>query len=251
MDDMRHRAGSFCTSMLYTRDLERSRRFYETWMPGWSFTPSADDPRHVTILSGGLPVAHARVVVDDDRDQWVPMVLVDDLDAAVQAALALGATLIDSDDVVGVARIGRLRDLEGATFGVWQPAPDQGATISNVVGSVWWIEVLSLDAENAMQFYGRVFGWQARSTAFAPFDSYIVVERDGHQEGGILPMDGEWHVDPRWNTIVAVTDADVACRDAEALGGCAQFAHTVPSAGRIAGFTDAGGAGLIVRGPIR
>jgi predicted enzyme related to lactoylglutathione lyase len=251
MTDGRHRPGSFCTSMLYTRDVERSRAFYERWLSGWSFAPSADEARHFTIMSGGHAVAHARAVTDDEGDMWVPMVLVANLDASLQSAITLGATLVDTDHVAGVARIARLRDLEGATFGLWEATPDEGASVTDVVGSLWWIEVLTLDAENAMQFYGRLFGWQARSTAFTPFDSYIVLERDGHQEGGILPMDAEWHVDPRWNTIVAVPDADAACRDAEALGGCSQFAHDVPSAGRIAGFTDAGGASLVVRGPIR
>lgn len=250
MDGGRHRTGSFCTSMLYTRDVARSRAFYERWLPGWTFEPAVDDPRHFTILSGGKAVAHAREVTGDAGDQWVPMVLVTHLDASLQSAITLGATLVDTDHVVGVARIARLRDLEGAAFGLWEASPDEGAPVTGVVGSLWWIEVLTLDAENATQFYGRLFGWQPRSTAFAPFDSYIVLERDGHQEGGVLPMDAEWHVDPRWNTIVAVADADAACRTAEALGGCSQFAHTVPSAGRIAGFTDAGGASLVVRGPV-
>lgn len=250
MTDVRHRPGSFCTSMLYTRDVARSRAFYERWLPGWSFEPSGD-PHHFTILSGGRAVAHARTVSDVDHDEWVPMVRVADLDASLRAGSGLGAALVDAADIDGVARVARVHDLEGATFGLWQPAPDEGAAITDVVGSLWWLEVLSLDAENAVQFYGRLFGWQPRTTAFAPFDSYIVLERDGHQEGGVLPMDAEWHVDPRWNTIVAVPDADAACRAAEALGGCPQFAHDVPSAGRIAGFLDVGGASLVVRAPMR
>lgn len=137
-----------------------------------------------------------------------------------------------------------------ATFGLWEASPVEGASATDVVGAVWWIEVLTLDAENAMQFYGRLFGWQARHTTFTPFDHYIVFEHGGHRECGVLPIEAEWHVDPRWNTIVAVADADAACRDAEALGGRSDFAHDVPSAGRIAGITDAGGAGLVVRGPM-
>jgi uncharacterized protein len=249
MTDARHRDGSFCTSMLFTRDLARSRAFYQCWLPDWTFEGSADDPRHVTIRSGGQTVAHARLE-DSGGDEWVPMVRVAGVDASLQTALTLGATLVDRDDIPGVARIARLRDPEDATFGLWQPAPEHGVTVTDVVGSLWWLEVLSLDPENAVQFYGRLFGWQARTTAFVPFDSYIVLERDGQQEGGVLPMDADWDVRPRWNTIVAVSDADAACRDAASLGGCQHFAHTVPSAGRIAGFSDTGGAGLVVRGPL-
>lgn len=250
MTDASQRFGSFCTSMLYTRDMARSRAFHERWLPGWAFESTADAPRHATIRSGGQVVAHARQV-DDAGDEWVPMVRVADVDAALQSALALGATLVDRDDIAGVARIARLRDPEDATFGLWQPAPDNGATATDIVGSLWWIEVLSREPQRAVRFYGGLFGWQARTTAFEPFDSYIVIEREGHQEGGVLPIPADWDVPPRWNTIVAVADADAACRDAEALGGCTHFAHDVPTAGRIAGFTDPGGAFLVVRGPIQ
>jgi uncharacterized protein len=249
MGDMLHRPGSFCTSMLYTRDLDRSRAFYQQWMPAWQFAPAQGDPQHVTIACDGRSVAHAHVSPGDD-DQWVPMVAVVDRDATLQYALTVGATLVDTDEIDGVARVARLRDLEGAEFGLWQPAPDGGAAVSDEVGSLWWLEVLSTDAESSQQFYGRLFGWQARDTSFEPFDCYIVLERDGQQEGGILPIPAEWDVAPRWNTIVAVQDADRACRNAEALGGCTLFAHDVPRAGRIAGISDPGGALLVVRGPL-
>lgn len=250
MSDMTHRDWSFCTSMLYTRDVARSRTFYERWLPGWSFEPTPEDSRHLTIRSGGEAVAHVNSA-DAGADEWVPMVRVADLDASLRTAVTLGATLVDTDDLARVARVARLQDLEGATFGLWQPTPDEGATVTGVVGSLWWLEVLSLDPENAMQFYGRLFGWQARTTTFAPFDTYVVFERDGEQEGGLLPIDAEWDVHPRWNTLIAVVDPDAACREAEALGGCRHFAHDVPSAGRIAGFSDAGGAALVVRGPVQ
>lgn len=249
MSLMEHRHGSFCTSMLYAHDAESSRAFYERWMPGWSFESQADDLRHVTIRSGGHTVAHARLAAEGG-DEWVPMVLVADRDASLRTAATLGATVVDTDDVHGVARIARLRDPEGATFGLWQPAPDEGAVVSNEVGSLWWIELLSAEPGNATPFYGRLFGWEARTTAFTPFDTYTVLERDGQQEGGLLPIHADWDVSPRWNTIVAVADADAACRAAESLGGCAHFAHTVPSAGRIAGFSDPGGAVLVLRGPV-
>ncbi|BCS32985.1 hydroxylase [Luteitalea sp. TBR-22] len=249
MSNAQPRFGSCCTSMLYTRDLERSRTFYDRWLPAWSFDTATDDPRHITIRMGDQAVAHARVV-EGDGDEWVPMVRVADLEASLVTATTIGATIVDRDDIAGVARIARLRDLEGATFGLWQPSPDLGVAVTDVVGSLWWIEVLTRDPARAVQFYSRLFGWQARTTAFAPFDSYVVLERSGHQEGGVLPIDPDWDVPPRWNTIVAVADADAAWREAASLGGCAHFAHTVPSAGRIAGVSDPGGAILIVRGPV-
>ena len=249
MSNSAHRVGSFCTSMLYTRDMTRSRAFYERWLPAWSFEQAGADQRFATIRCNGLAVAHV-YEIGPDADEWVPMVRVDDVDASVQAAEALGATLVDRHDIAGVARVARLRDRESALFGLWQPAPDVGAADTTSVGSLWWLEVLTRDADTAVSFYGSLFAWQPRATAFAPFDRYIVFERDGQQEGGALPIGAEWDVPPRWNTIVAVADADAACREAEALGGCTHFAHDVPSAGRIAGIGDSNGGLLIVRGPL-
>jgi hypothetical protein len=38
---------------------------------------------------------------------------------------------------------------------------------------------------------------------------------------------------------------------ANRLGASTQFVHTVPSAGRIGGFVDPGGASFLLRGPVR
>jgi len=78
-------------------------------------------------------------------------------------------------------------------FGLWQPDPHGGAEQTDVPGSIWWIEVLARDPAIARDFYGQLFGWNARDTSFEPFAAYTVFERPGNQEAGLLPGD----VDPR------------------------------------------------------
>jgi predicted enzyme related to lactoylglutathione lyase len=119
------------------------------------------------------------------------------------------------------------------------------------VGSLWWPEVLSRDVETARQFYGRLFDWQSHDTVFQPFHSYTVFKRGDVQEGGIMRLDPEWHIAPRWNSIFAVNDCDAMLEKANRLGASTQFVHTVPSAGRIGGFVDPGGAAFLLRGPVR
>jgi predicted enzyme related to lactoylglutathione lyase len=75
---------------------------------------------------------------------------------------------ICADSVAGVARLGILRDREGARFGLWQSAPLDGAMLTDVEGSLWWAEVLSDTPPVARDFYSSLFGWSTRETTFEP-----------------------------------------------------------------------------------
>lgn len=86
-------------------------------------------------------------------------------------ALRLGATLKDTIEIPGLAKLATLCDPERALFGLWEPAPHHGAQLTDEVGSLWWIEVLSSDVARARDFYGRLFGWTTVDRSFEPFDS--------------------------------------------------------------------------------
>jgi predicted enzyme related to lactoylglutathione lyase len=243
-----HTPGSFCTTVLRTRDPQRAATFYNT-LGGWTVEPVVGSRQHFLMLFEGKPVAAIQDVFDG-KDEWVPHVSVAAIDDAISRALALGATLVDTSAVTGLARLATLRDAEGARFGMWQPAPNQGAELMEDIGSLWWLEVLSRDIEAARRFYGRLFEWQSHDTVFQPFHSYTVFKRGDVQEGGLLPMDPEWDIDPMWNSIFAVHDCDATLEKANRLGAEPVFVHTVPSSGRIGGFVDPQGASFLLRGPV-
>jgi predicted enzyme related to lactoylglutathione lyase len=238
--------GSFCTSVLRTPDLDRAARFY-TALLGWTTKPATSD--HTFLQFDGKTVASIQRVASG-RDAWVPHVSVDALERTIEAAMALGATLVDVTDVPGVARLATLRDREAAVFGLWQPDPHGGAEQTDVPGSIWWIEVLARDPAIARDFYGQLFGWNARDTSFEPFAIYTVFERPGYQEAGLLPIHPGWEIDPVWNTIVSVDDCDATMNRAPRLGGDMGFVHTVPKHGRVGSIFDPGGAFLAMRGPV-
>jgi predicted enzyme related to lactoylglutathione lyase len=244
-----HTPGSFCTTVLRTRDPQRAATFYNT-LGGWTVEPVAGTRQHFLMLFEGQAVAGLQDVFEG-QDEWVPHASVTDIERFVAEAVALGATLVDTSDATGFARLATLRDPEGALFGLWQPAPHQGAELMEDVGSLWWPEVLSRDVETARTFYGRLFDWQSHDTVFQPFHSYTVFKRGDVQEGGILKLDPEWNIGPRWNSIFAVNDCDAMLEKANRLGASSEFVHTVPTAGRIGGFLDPGGASFLLRGPVR
>src|ERR1043165_179126 len=219
MENTTHTPGSFCTAVLRTRDMERAAAFYGALI-GWTRQTVSVTPGHQLLQFNGKTVASLQQI-DEASDIWVPHVSVEDIERTVTEALTLGATLVDRVDLRGVARLASLRDTEGALFGLWQPSPHQGAQLTEVAGSLLWIEVLSGDAAKASTFYERLFGWTATNTSFEPFDSYTVFKRGDVQEGGLLPIGKDWEVSPRWNSIFAVTDCDAVMAHAETLGGCA------------------------------
>jgi len=242
-----HRRGSVCSPVLHTRDVDRAAAFYTTLFD-WSTAAVNGDGTHRLFMSGGKIVGG--VQASPSLDEWVPHVSVDSIDVTADAAVVLGATLIERVDVQGLARLAVLRDTEGAGFGLWQPSPAEGIERTDDVGSLWWVEVLSDDPPRAKQFYASLFGWQARETAFEPFSAYTVFERDGSQEGGVLPIGPDWGVVPHWNTIFAVDDCDAAIRRACQLGGSAGFVHTVPKHGRLGSVIDPNGTWCWLRGPV-
>ena len=238
--------GSFCTSVLKTSDPDRAARFY-TALLGWTAKPATPD--HTFLQFDGKTVASIQSIASG-HDAWIPHVCVDALERTTEAATALGATLLNVTDVPGVARLATLRDREAAVFGLWQPDPHGGAEQTDVVGSIWWIEVLARDPRITRDFYGQLFGWNARDTSFEPFAVYTVFERPGNQEAGLLPLQSEWEIEPFWSTIISVDDCDATMNRAPGLGGQMGFVHTVPKHGRVGSIFDPGGAFLALRGPV-
>lgn len=246
---MTARAGSYCTTVLRARDAKRAAAFYNGLF-GWKAVAVPGVSDHWFFQFKGKTVA-SLYQITEGPDLWVPHVLVANIDGSTEQAWSLGAKMVDSLQVPGVARLVALSDPEGATFGLWQALPHQGAEVTEGVGAIWWIEILSRDVAGCRNFYGRLFGWDFRETAFEPFASYTVFMRGREQEGGLLPIDPEWEgVAPTWSSIFAVDDADRTVERAKSLGGCESFTHTVPKAGRIGGLIDPGGASFTVRGPV-
>lgn len=248
MDITSHMPGSFCTAVLRTRDMEHAVAFYNA-LVGWTAQEVAGTPGHRLLQFGGRTVASLHQIAEGS-DLWVPHVSVENVERTTADALSLGARLVDVADVPGLARLVTLRDPEGALFGLWQPAPHQGAELTEEVGSLWWVEVLTHDVAGARHFYGRLFGWTSVDTSFEPFASYTVFKRGDVQEGGILPIGHDWGISPRWNSIFAVDDCNATLERAKPLGGSTTFVHTVPKAGRLGSLADPGGATFVIRGPI-
>ena len=85
-----------------------------------------------------------------------------------------------------------------------------------------WVDVEHRDVEAALSFYGGLFGWTfTDATPPGAPQRYVVAELDGRDAAGIgEPPAGDGSSRAaRWNTYIAVDDADAAAERIGAAGG--------------------------------
>jgi predicted enzyme related to lactoylglutathione lyase len=120
--------GAFAWNELATADVEKARRFYEETL-GWTFESFQlpDGPYSVAKVGdqmvagmGGLETG----AVKQSTSCWFAFIEVTDLDARVEKAKRLGATVVQAPhDVPAIGRVAVLRDPTGAVIGWMTSAP--------------------------------------------------------------------------------------------------------------------------------
>ena len=123
--------GHFHWNELMTRDVEKAKSFYADSI-GWTFDAmESPDGTYWVARQGAVPVAGLFELkspeFDGIRENWIPYLAVDDVDARVAKAVALGAVLQRPIfDIPGVGRIAMLRQPAtsepGAGLGWMTPA---------------------------------------------------------------------------------------------------------------------------------
>ena len=86
-------------------------------------------------------------------------------------------------------------------------------------GAFSWCELMTRDAEAAVQFYGKLFGWKfdTSNTGHVP---YHVIKSEGAGIGGVMGLPpGADAMPPMWACYVTVDDVDAVMRQCGALGG--------------------------------
>ncbi|HKO93817.1 MAG TPA: VOC family protein [Polyangiaceae bacterium] len=86
---------------------------------------ASDGPAGVRLVAaGGGPFAALGAEREryGDRDEWIPFVSVDDVDAETRRALALGATLVREKSRGPAGEFSVVRDPGGAALALWKKA---------------------------------------------------------------------------------------------------------------------------------
>lgn len=223
--------GSFIWYELMSPDLSGARAFYEPLI-GWTIEEKPAGPidyRMITAPDGN--VAGALELSRDMMDHgaqpiWIGYICVDDVDKTVAAVIADGGVKYMANDIPGVGRMALLGDPWGALFYVMTPVPPAGDTdaTSNAfapdkVGHCGWNELATENNVDALDFYGRHFGWQAGDVMpMGDMGVYQFLTHHGVPIGAVMPRPADGPP-PMWRHYWNVADIDAAAAHVAAAGG--------------------------------
>lgn len=244
----KHPAGTVSWVDLMTTHAEAARAFY-AGLFGWKFEIGGPETGHYAIAQldgrpvcgiGGMPPGASF------PPAWSVYFASDDLDATIaKIKEAGGAVTMGPMDVMDQGRMAVFADPTGAVFGVWQARQHTGARIIDEPNAMCWREVNTPDAGKARDFYGRVFGLEARRMEMSggPPTEYWTLHRGDTTVAGVLQMTKEWEgIPPHWMTYFAVSDADATVEKVAELGGKVSVPPFDTPYGRMSVVNDPQGA---------
>jgi uncharacterized protein len=216
-------------------DLKAAQEFYGGLL-GWTFQEWSNvELGHTYLLALLDGEVAAGLSSREGEVAWRTYVTVDDLDAATDAALNSGASLVipksaSADD----GRWCAVRDPAGAEFGLWEARGTNGAQVVNVPGA-WTFTALHMPSpQTAIDWYAVLFGWVEQ-----PVDGTTLLKVPGFGQHLADTSDpdiferlayaGEGFADvvawaggaagpATWRTVFLVEDRDKATARAEQLG---------------------------------
>ena len=120
-------AGQFCWLDLAATDAEKAKAFYGNLF-GWTSYEQPANGGSFTRLRlwdqdvGSLYQLKSALLAHGIPSHWTPYVRVDDVEIAVQRAIAFGGVIVaEPFSVSDVAQIALIEDSVGALVGLWEP----------------------------------------------------------------------------------------------------------------------------------
>lgn len=250
----RHIPGTPAWVELMTPDLEGGRKFYGDLF-GWTFE-GGDDPQtgfYTLCKVGGRNVAGMGKMPEggQPRPAWGIYFEGEDVDQLAESIRANGGRIMMGPmDVMELGRMLIAADPTGAVFGVWQSKAHTGAQAVEEPGAMIWHEVNTRDHQKAADFYGRVFGLEARNLEDANMQ-YVTLHKGQKAVAGVLQITEKWPADlpPHWLNYFAVLDVDASAAKVEALGGKVHVKPFDSPYCRMSIVTDPWGAAFVICAP--
>ncbi|MDP9121370.1 MAG: VOC family protein [Acidobacteriota bacterium] len=234
---------------LMTTDLAKALRYYQDLF-GWEIKSVDMGP------AGTYPMVH---VAGDDwggfveldashrgiPSHWVPYVVVESVDRAVELAERLGGKVaVPGRDIPGVGRFAVVVDPTGGVSSPFRPEKPAGEGYQGLPrpGTFCWEELLATDPESAALFYGEVYDWKVISQEQPGMGTYHHWKRGDKDAGGMLHKPAGTGPSA-WLPYIAVDDVEAKAARVRELGGkVLREAAEVPGIGRFAVTADPTGA---------
>ncbi|HEU4617427.1 MAG TPA: VOC family protein [Gammaproteobacteria bacterium] len=212
--------GRFIWHELATPDSESAHDFYSDVL-GWRKEAWEDDPSYSMFAAQTGPLGGA-VELRGAGPHWLPYIASDDIDATVNEAQELGATLIqDVTTIPNGSKYAILADPYGARFAVYGPGAEPAAEKAPEPGEFSWHELATEDWRAAFDFYSRLFGWETLAEHdMGPMGVYLIFGRDGRQLGGVFNKGEQGRPgDAYWLAYVRVPNVHEAAETVKSRGG--------------------------------
>jgi predicted enzyme related to lactoylglutathione lyase len=246
---------------LLTHDAEGSQRFYQELF-GWEFESIGSNAglgsdsaytliRHNGNLIGGM-IDTIALDNRDDISQWVVLMSVEDIDAAVAVVRARGGeVLTPPTNLQQRGMLAVVRDAEGALLGLLQTRGGDPADRDPEVDAFLWDELWTTDVDNATAFYREVAGlevaeWDTDDNQES--DATYRLLKDGDQpRAGIMPNPLEG-LQPVWVSYLRVDQPAEITAQVDGLGGRVIVeAQPRPLGGEVAFIAGPSGAGIALQ----
>jgi predicted enzyme related to lactoylglutathione lyase len=241
---------------LRTTDVEQAKTFYGAVL-GWQISSREIGGRPYTAISaGGKEIGLIDVLPADakrgTKPAWMGYVSVPDVDAAVAAATAAGATTtMPARDMPDVGRFAVLADPAGTSFGVVKAVRGDEPDGVPALGQIAWMERWSKhpgSVADAVTFYAAVAGYAPRSVKMGKSD-YTLAEASGRPRMGFGSAP-KTSLGDRFVPYVVVANVDEIAKAAtEAKGKVVVKPTDIPDVGRMAVLADPQGALIAVMYP--
>jgi len=188
--------GRFIWYELITTDPKAAQTFYGD-VVGWTFEDMPGDGFTYTVASadgngvGGLMPIPPEAKAMGAPPHWSGYVYVDDCDAAAEKIKTLGGSVMRApDDIPGIGRFAVVADPSGAVFEIMKPVPpseERPKIAPGTRGHTDWRELYSGDVDQALAFYGQLFGWKKDAVHdMGPLGSYVLFANQDGQIGGMM-----------------------------------------------------------------
>jgi predicted enzyme related to lactoylglutathione lyase len=174
-----HLPGKFIWFEHASADTAKARSFYERLFDWHVEAMPMGDGTYDMLMNGGAGIGGLVDAKAGTPTAWQSYISVPDVDAAYRAALAAGAASVAAPaDFPPVGRGATIVDPTGATVSLWKSTQgDRPDPAETPVGSWYWNELLTSDAQRALAFYAQVFGYTHETMDMGQPVPYIVLQR--------------------------------------------------------------------------
>lgn len=241
--------GQFVWYELMSSNAPGAKAFYPA-VAGWA---AEDWPysQYTMWTAGGIPLGGMVQLRQDQlqqgmRSAWMPYIEAGDVDETARKAATIGGrVLFGPQDIPGTGRFAVLADPQGAVFAIYHSlSPSEGFDGDPIPGRFSWHELTTTDYRAALEFYRKLFGWEATGAFDAPTGPYQLYGMKGKDFGGMFNRTREMgNMPPFWLCYIAVPHLSRALSSAKRGGGkVLNGPMKVPGGGEIVVLSDPQGA---------